>query len=411
MQGKLQRFWLYLIAASSFLFFSDSEAGISAVDVIIAVFYNGVLFIWLFWQLAVKRNKLVDNYADLSIFLFFIFVLLNLIISLLNDVNFLDWLREFTLLSMILYYFPIREYFTEKKHIITLLILFLLSTLCIVFMQYYGYYKITYKGLEYAWQLIHSIRLNMALFAILISYGTIFLLYQKKLLNKLLLISIVILSSGALISTFARTFWLVAIILLFIVFLYIPISQKLRMTRYSFILIVLLFAMITLIFKGNAEIVFSAITQRFTSSTKGTKDISVRARLDEYKVIYKKIEQYPLGGSGMGKEFSFHEPILKYEKRTDFIHNGYLFFSYRLGIPVLCIFLFSFIYFIIKAENYSRLLKDNFYKLLALGSLCSLILMLVSDFSTTQFLQRDGVFILAVSYAFIGIISRKEKEI
>jgi len=410
MHEKLQRFWIYLIAVSSFLFFINSEKGISAVDVIIAVFYNGILFVWLFWQLAVKRKKLVDNYADLSIFLFFIFVLLNLIISLLNDVSFLDWLREFTLLSMILYYFPIREYFTEKKHILTLLILFLLSTLCIVFLQYYSYYQVTLKGLEYAWQLIHSKRINLALFSILISYGTIFLLYQKKLLNKILLILIVILSSGALISTFARTFWVAALVLLFIVFVYVPISQKLRMTRYSLILIVVIFSMITLIFKGNAEIVFSAITQRFTSSTKGTKDISVRARLDEYKVIYKKIQQYPLGGSGMGKEFSFHEPILKYEKRTDFIHNGYLFFSYRLGIPVFLLFLYSFIYFIIKAENYSRLLKDDFYKLIALGSLCSLVLLLVSDFSTTQFLQRDGVFILAVSYALIGIISRKEKE-
>jgi hypothetical protein len=92
MQEKLQRFWIYLIAASSFLFFSDSEKGISAVDVIIAVFYNGILFVWLFWQLAVKRKKLVDNYADLSIFLFFIFVLLNLIISIINNVSFLDWL-------------------------------------------------------------------------------------------------------------------------------------------------------------------------------------------------------------------------------------------------------------------------------------------------------------------------------
>jgi hypothetical protein len=72
--------------------------------------------------------------------------------------------------------------------------------------------------------------------------------------------------------------------------------------------------------------------------------------------------------------------------------------------------LFFFLFFD-KSRKLFTSIKDDFYKLIALGSLCSLILLLISDFSTTQFLQRDGVFIIAVSYAFIGIISRKEKEI
>lgn len=411
MQEKLQRLWIYTIAAISFLFFSDSEEGISVVDVIIAAIYNGSLFIWLFWQLAVKRKKLVENYADLSILLFYFFVLLNIFIAILNDVTLLIWFREFTLLSLVLYYFPIREYFSGKKHIFTLLIIFLLSILYIVFMQYYGYYRITMKDLKYAWQLIHSIRLNMALFVVLISYGIIFVLYQKKLLNRIILIGIIMLSSGALISTFARTFWLIALMLAFLIFLYVPVLQKMRLARYSLILVIVILSMISFVFKGNSKVVFSAITQRFTSSVEGKKDISVRSRLDEYRVVIKRIKQYPLAGNGMGKFFSFHEPIKKFERRTDFIHNGYLFFAYRFGIPVFCFFLYPFIYFIIKAESYSRLIKDEFYKKIALGSLCSLLLLLISDFSTTQFLQRDGVFILAVSYAFIGIITRKEKEI
>jgi len=92
--------------------------------------------------------------------------------------------------------------------------------------------------------------------------------------------------------------------------------------------------------------------------------------------------------------------------RTLNVHNGYLFFLFRIGYPLFALFLFFIFYYIFKAGLLLFKIKDTFHKLLLLGSLNSLILMIVANFLTIVFNSRDGTFVILLSVVFISISER-----
>jgi hypothetical protein len=166
-----------------------------------------------------------------------------------------------------------------------------------------------------------------------------------------------------------------------------------------------------IVFKSNTTVVLKAFEHRLTSSTQGRKDPSVQARLAEYKVVLNRIAEYPLGGNGLSKEFSFLNPIKNITAHTITTHNGFFFLFYRIGIPLAIFYIFFLLYFSVKSFVLFFKSNNNFYKILALGSFCGLLVMIISDFSSTQFIIRDGVFVMAFAFAFTQIAEKKLLEI
>lgn len=408
---RYPRIWIYTIAVTNAYFLLARGKDVSAIEIGIAFLYLGSIFFWFFWEVFVNRKKIVRNIADLSLLFFTFFLVLNVFVAYLNGVNILYWARESVNLLLILLYFPIRKYFTDKKQIVTLLMIYLVVVIFLSAYNYYTYWKALHTNLVYAYQLVQDLRINQTLFTAASAFGIIFALYQKSLWKSILLLIFTGISTAGLISSFSRTFWVILLIEVFIMFFYLVRKQKVKLILYTFISTLLILGTMLFVFQDKADLMLSLIEKRFESTGQGTKDASVIARLDEYQKVWKGIKEYPIGGNGMGKEFDFWSFLENSTRRTRIIHNGYLFFMYKTGIPLTLVFIFPFFYYLIVSEKLSRKTKNEFFRLLSLGSFLAVFLLIISNFTSTQFISRESVFVTALVFAFINVVTEKNLKI
>lgn len=404
------RFWIYTITLSLFIFFRKAEEGVSALDVITGLLYLLTLFAWLIWQFAFKRTKLVTNIGDWFVIAFFILLFGNSIIAVVHGVSFLNWIREYSIMALVLFYFPIRHYFYEEKYLIRLIILLGFAIVMTDLQQFYDYYKLSMTNIVYAYQIISSVRINQVIYTAATAFGIIFVLYEKKFSKQMIFLSFTMLNVIAIVSTFSRTFWIILLFEIVLFIILVPIKQKIKLLAYSFIISAAFFITIMLVFSNRATAAFQLMENRLESSTKGRKDVSVVGRLAEYDVVLKRISEYPLGGNGLAKEFTFMFPVKRHTIHTLTTHNGYLFLFYRIGIPLSLFYIFFLFYFTIKSFTLFFRSKENLYKILSLGSFCGLLVMIISDFSSTQFCVRDGSFVLAFAFAFYSIAEKNNRK-
>jgi len=408
---RYPKFWIYTIALSNIIFFYSRGEEITTVEIVLALEYLGTLIIWLLWHILIKREKLIYNIADFFVLFFAFFILINSIIAILNDVEILYWGREAANLILVLLYFPIRKYFSEKKELIKLLFIYLIVVIITAFLHFWNYYQaISEANLVYAYELVRGMRINQTLFTSASIFGFIFALYQRKWLRSILLAIFTVIVIGGLITSFSRTFWVYLAFALVVSVFYLKRHQRIRLLIYTaFVSVIFLFSMFYL-FQDKAEIVIKLIENRFMSTTKGTKDVSVQARFVEYDAVYREIEKYPLGGSGLAKKFTFYNFLEQRSTHTSFIHNGYLFIAMKLGIPLAIICFLPFLIYLIKSESLARNIDDEFYRLLALGSFLSILLLIISNLTAAQIIQRETTFVTIFSFAFTGIVYNKFVE-
>lgn len=400
---KYPKIWIYTIIASLTYFLTDSNDGVSALDVIVGGFYIVSLFIWFAWHLIIKKNRLVYNISDwLMLFLVALLPFFYLI-TFLNNINPLNGLREIILFLLILYYFPIRYYLKDKKDVIYLLVLFALVLFIIDLQQFYNYFSNFKKSVIYAFQLAQSKgRVNQTLFTTGIISSLLFTFYFKSMKFRIMSILLSTLTMIALLLTFSRTFWILVIFESLIIFLYLNKIEKRKFVIYLCSTILISFGILYFAFNEKLQTLSTFATNRLLSSTQGTKDVSVVARLLEYKVVLRNIKDHPLGGNGFSKKFAFHNGLVSEAVKTEFIHNGYFYISYRAGIPFAIVYVFIILYNSVYPLYLNYYLKDKFTKYIAFMVFLGLFSLIISDFTTPQFFFREGYFIIAILIALNG---------
>lgn len=410
---KFQRIWIYIVLLTSPIYLRSGSEGVELIDLVFAGFYFGSLYFWLFWAILVEKKNLFRNIADFFLLIFFLLGFALAINSHFNGVHFIDSFREFVLISFVLYYFPIRENFADKKNLIYFGIIFSISIFINSLGQIYDYYKGISAGLQYAYQLLSStkIRINQTLFSFMILSASLFMLIKQKFVTRIWLTILIVFSSIALITTFSRTFWLITLVVFGIYLLVLPLKHKIRLVLSGLIVLGSIFAASQLFFKERADIAIQVIENRFLSTSKGSKDLSLIARMKEYETVIGKIKEYPLQGNGFFKQFRFYDVLEQETNTTTTIHNGYLFLFYRVGIPMGLLFIFCVFYFFIKSLKNIYLIDDLFYKFVAIASMTGLIVMIISGFTSSQFLYRDGTFLFAISFALVEISYQQVLEI
>jgi len=403
--SKFQRIWIYLILLTSPIYLRTGSEGVEFIDIIFAAFYFGTLYFWFFWTLFVAKKSIFRNIADFFLLTFFVLGFALALNSYLNGVHLVDSMRELVLISFVLYYFPIRENFAEKKHLIFFSIIFSIAIFLNSLGQIYDYYRNISAGLQYAYQLLSStkIRINQTLFSFTILSSSLFMLIKQKLLTRIWLVISIISSSIALLTTFSRTFWLITLLVFGVYIVVLPFKHKIRLGLSGILVLGSIFLVSQLFFKERSDVVIQVIEKRFLSTSKGIKDLSLTARLKEYQTVIQKIKEYPIQGNGFFKEFRFYSVLEQETATTTTIHNGYLFLFYRVGIPLGLMFIFCVFYFFIKSLKNIYLIDDVFYKFVSVAALTGLIVMIISGFTSSQFLYRDGTFLFAVSFALVEI--------
>lgn len=405
------RIWIYFIVLSFTVFLTSGEKEVNAFHILAGLFYNSFLILWFINKLLIKREKISRGIAD-QIFLFFYFVLLaNSIIAVSNNVIFFDWFREYLLFSLILYYFPIREYFNTKKQILILIALIACSAVFLDLYAFYNYFR-AMKDISYAYQFAgnSSMRINQQIFTSIGFSAIALFFYFKTLRGKLFSFLVAILTVGALVSTLSRAFWVAFIVISFVFLFYLKIKQIIQL----FVILIAFLGVsaftVQTIMPDKAELFQKYLVQRFTSTSKGKKDQSVRARLYEYKEVVQAIENSPLWGHGLRKEFMFYNNITQQTSKTSFIHNGYMNILYKTGLPLALAFYVPILLYLFKGFLISIRTSSSFYRTLAICGYLTLAMLFITNFATSSFLFRDGLMITALAMAVISIAEKNIEE-
>ncbi len=404
------KIWLYLIAITTVIFFHSQDEGVGSLDVALGMFYIGSIVIWFVWKGLILKQKIILNWGDWAILTFFTLLLFNFFIAVFNDVEPLNWLREYLLISILLIYFPVRDSLNDENDIKSFLIVFGLVIVAAGSYQVLEYYRKVTTNLIYAYELKSSITINQTLYTAAAIFGFILAFSQKSKLKEMAVIALTSLYVVFLVSTFSRTFWLVLAGAIILMFFLLPYSKKILFLAYLAVITSVLLIATFLFMRDKADIALSVAFSRFESTSEGKKDPSLIARFKEWEKVEYHIKQNPLGGNGLAKLFTFYFPINNRSRHTIIIHNGYLWLAYRTGIPLTLLFMFFLIFYTWKSAKLIKLSQSPTQRALLIASLAVLLSLYVVNLTSAQYFYRDGIFVTSITIAFICITEKLIKS-
>ena len=403
--------WTITFLLSLPLFLTDTGTGFNAREVALGSFFSGTVILWLVWSIGRPDRVLVRHWFDFLLLLYVILTGFNIFIALLNNVDPIEWAADFSVVCLMLYYFPIREYFTEEQDLKLLLIAAAISSIGMAGFTVYMYkQRMQDNGLMYAYQLVSSRSVTLAAVHLLgVLFAVVGLMYSTFRVRLLLLVTAAV-NGGALFLSFGRTLW---------VFFFVGIGMLMFFlkARQSAVLVAGLFAAgvvaVAVAFKVNpklAEIGTRVVTNRFTSSAQlSGGDLSFETRIIEAEAALRHIKRYPLGGKGMRHPFISYHPIDQEHHNTPFVHIGYVGIAMRQGIPMLILMMVILVMSAIMSWRGARQLPstgpDRLYRVVSIVVLINMPALFGNIFMAGIFDQRYGNVMFAVIFACVGIVT------
>ncbi len=404
------KLWIYSVVLVSGVFASSTGGGVSADDIVFSIYLNIFLYLWIIWQVMIMKEKLIQSKTEWFFLAFFILTPLTLINVYHENTVFFEWIREFSLLSLMLLYFPMKKYFTTHKDVLILLIVFTITLLFSDLLQFYTYKQIL-SNITYAYEAGSTIRNNTYMFVIGSTFSCIFIFYQKETKYRILYTIIMILTLGALTSTFARIFWAAAFVNIITIFLLLNTKEKVRFISYLLISVTVAYLIASIFFGDIFKFVIFALETKFESTSEGTEDISAISRFEEWKMVIERIKESPFIGNGFGAEFTFRNPITGKMEYSSVIHNSFLYFIFRVGIPLSLMFFGLFVVVFIKSIYYSIKLRiDLFYKAIMIAVFLSVVTLFITGMFTMTFIFRDTLIINAILFFLVNYVEVNYKN-
>jgi hypothetical protein len=154
--------------------------------------------------------------------------------------------------------------------------------------------------------------------------------HVRSVRARVLLLAVVIVNGISILLTYERTFWIVTPLACGFVVAKASGSQRLRATAWGVVAIGLSLVAISTL----APRELTAARERLLSLSQYANDSSVRYRTTESRHALDEIGAHPIAGSGFGATIFWGRPWADVPPSSSaFIHNGYLWLAWRLGIP------------------------------------------------------------------------------
>ncbi len=409
---KWPKLWLGTVILTLPVFLFDTGIGLSASEVILGGFILGSLLVWLTFRIG-SGQKVIRWWGDFLIFLFLALSITNVVIALLNEVELLDWILEWTLFLLILYHFPLREYFgKDDRSLKQLLILLAIST--VIMAAYSAWHYKTRSGaggMVYAYQILASrSRLFAPAFVMALVVAIAMLFHTRSWKVRLPLLGLILIDLGGLLQSFTRSLWVVFALSVVLMTIYLSWRQNIALAVGSVLII------LSGYYAANAwnprltAIGVRIIEQRISSSTQLTGgDRSFETRLIEADAAEQYIRMYPMGGNGLRAPLLSWDPIDQFTWRKTFIHIGYVSLIFKLGIPLALIMMAFVLMFSWRAAADSfRLFRRDVAppldRAIAIGMATFLPALYVTILTAGFIDQRYGNVMLGVFFALVSIV-------
>ncbi|TAE25464.1 MAG: O-antigen ligase domain-containing protein [Candidatus Kapaibacterium sp.] len=402
---RYPRVWLCLGALLNYWWISQGggDEEITLKEYALVLFYFGGLAIWFFGMCVIQKRRVVRHWADKILLLAIAVSLTNAGLAVLNGTPILTWVREWLLFWMILYYFPWREHFTEKRHIQALLACHAVVFLAIGGQNLYNYLKAS-TNMVYAYQIWASRKtLNTHIFMSATVWTVLGGLYAAKRKSQVLMMLLAGFYGVVVVASFSRGFWLSGILALVVCLAVLDPKKLVLFSVYGIIAAVGFTLLVQLIFPDKATFIFNVLKARLLSSSRGTSDVSLLARYYETMSILNQLQQYFLGGNGLGSSFYAYDPIQKHFFTATFIHNGYIFVWLKLGFFFFVSFYSFWFATMIRAYQVARQAAHlPMAKILAAACAACFTGYLFLNITSSMAEGRDGFYCLSMCCAALG---------
>jgi O-Antigen ligase len=408
---RYPRAWIYTTAVLNYFWIAQGkgEDEITLKEYLLVAYLFGGLAVWFVGMLLVKRRRIVRHTGDRLLLVALSLSAFNCVIAVLNDVPVLMWFREWLIFMMVLYYFPWREHLTERRHITTFLVVNAGVFVVIGAANVYQYVKAA-SNVLYAYQIWASRKtLNTTIFlstTILSLLGAFYARARNVRLSMLLLAAFY---AVIVVVSFSRGFWISTIVGVLVTLWLFDKRKVALFVLYGTVGLILFVGAVQIVFPDKATFVIKILQMRLGSSADGAKDVSLLARIYETRAVWEHLLQYPFGGVGLGTSFRIYDPMDEVQVTVKFIHNGYLFIWYKLGLPFFVLFYALWFYTMHRAYNVGSRSRVPLARILAMGTFGCFAAYLLLNITSSVPETRDGFYCLPMCLAFLAFAERLEE--
>lgn len=381
-------------------FYIRSTIEINIGEIGFGLFAYLFLFIAYFRYLMLDNKPIFDSFENKALFIFILFCLLSFIPAILGGSNPANWARELIPLSFYLFFVVAQNEITSAKRIRIIATCFLILGFVIAIKNIWNYYKLVTMA-EQAWQFLASRQTanEPVLMTILVTCFSLGLSMQK-LWQRIFLLLIALGFGMALVLTFSRGYWIAAIIALAVVFMLAGKIQKQRFVSYGAIFSVLSISIALILFGPLVDFVFNALATRINTLGAVGRDASLAERFKETSVVLEMVKLNPILGYGLGKLYSFRSLVGR-DMPTHYVHNGYLYLTFKLGIFAAVAYLAFFVTIIFRGLKLVKSALQPFEQSIVRSIVAILISFVPLSITSPQFYTKDSIWIIVLGGGII----------
>ncbi len=399
---------------STFAFISGQEEGLQIQEMAYGLLYLGFLASWYFSRFFYYKDRILDSGVDKAMMAFLVIIHLSIPISLLFGGSMKSLISDWLAISMLAFYFPIKETVKRKPESIKIFGLIFLWLAVFVFFRNAMEFRQTVTQAAAAYEIVSGRANTNEIVLMAGSVGAIvYFLYSSSLVRKGLSIGFFLVFFAGLILTQSRGYWLAFIFGMGVLFLFASMRKRGELILLATSGLAGVVAIGFLVAPEVMELFVVGIVERITSvGSAGSSDISMLNRFNEFAAVWEGIKSNPILGYGLGHEFVYHNIIYESHIRQAFMHNVYLAIWYKFGIVGLGLALYVWIGSAWKGLTFARANKVSGHAaLIVLSASLLLFCEMVVGNTSNPLVIEDGALMFAFSAALIsGSVNIKQNE-
>jgi O-antigen ligase len=403
------RVWIFTVILLYSIILQRSE-GITIWEVLFAAYCFGGIALWLL--LRIQQNIVViEHSADRFLVVFLLLCVLSIVPALLNGADAVRWSRELMIFYAYLLFFPVRQAIVRHKALPWIGLGFLILSLSIAVNNFLKY-KTAASSAVYLWELLSGRQTaNEPLFVTSILIGMALFLFVRSTSARAVILALVSFFALALALTFSRGYWIGLFVGIAVLFVLFKGKERWRLSVALLMLASVAAIVLLVVFRSMGLAILGSMADRLgAKSLSPVLDVSLQSRISETRSVIQTIFTNPILGSGLGVYFKFPDPISKTMYETWYVHNGYLFLWFKVGLAGLMCYLLAYGAMLRDAYKLFKEQQGTFESHLLAGVIAVLAAMSVISLTSPQFITRDSILIISLCWGVIGAFRLKRQD-
>lgn len=385
------------------------KIGLGLGEIVYMVCVMGGTILWFIKELSLRRRLIALTGFDVLLLTFFVVMtIVTVLAGILNGADPLQFIKEWGVVSEILFYFPLRATLRndrDVKILFVILFIIMIGNCITVFTTY----RERLADAVYAWQVrITRTNINEPISAAMLVMSALMFAYARRWRMKLVAIGGMGMGAISLVLSYSRGPMAAAVAGMVISWLLIPLRRSMRVVVAFVGSVVIGVAVFYAVLPQFVDLAVSGITARLASISSARQDLSLNSRVVESETVLEKyVPVSPVIGYGYGTYFDFLSIIGNASSHTIFIHNGIVWALYKFGIPCAVLLYITVLFPLVSAVVRLPDKRNTFLRPIVAGVIGVNIAGLIMNMTSNIFTTTAGIFNMMVGWALLDYVWRQ----